>query len=120
MVRQVWFNLEADLIKNQDARVKMNIPWVCYLPYDTTHAFNYITTMLTQVYLSVVCAFGYVTFDNLCVVLVLHLCGQLGLVQTWLRHLNKCPNPNDFWSRLRHIVNKHQQLIQYVPITHSI
>lgn len=57
--------MEADLINNPDPRVKTNIVWYSYVPYDTTTSRNYILTIAVQLYVSIFAAYGYGTSDNL-------------------------------------------------------
>lgn len=92
--------------------------WVSYFPYDI-HATKmlFVLHWTLQAYASIVGATIYVAFDCYCCFLILHLTGQLTILQIDLRNIhlkykNKNYNTNNLQSKLKKIVKRHHELIQ--------
>ncbi|THK33244.1 putative odorant receptor 85e [Diachasma alloeum] len=113
IVVQKWYNLEAQQIQDPDPRLVTNLFWIVWLPYDTTNGINYAVSFVLQLYSSVYAALFYFIFDSFIVMLVLHLCGQLGGLQVSLRHLHETDvHKVTFQTKLRNIVRKHEKLVR--------
>ncbi|XP_063978374.1 odorant receptor 4-like [Diachasmimorpha longicaudata] len=113
IIVQKLYNLEAQQIPNPDPRLVTNLFWIVWLPYDTTNRINYAVSFVLQLYSSVYAALFYFIFDSFIVMLVLHLCGQLGELQISLRHLHETDDQGiTFQTKLRMIVRKHDKLVR--------
>ncbi|XP_044009215.1 odorant receptor 13a-like [Aphidius gifuensis] len=115
---QRYSNIEIDDSVERHPRLAEDMFWVSYFPYDI-HATKIIFALhwTLQAYASVVGATIYVAFDCYCCFLILHLTGQLTILQIDLRNIHlkyksKNYNTNNLQSKLKKIVKRHHELIQ--------
>ncbi|XP_011301212.1 odorant receptor 13a-like [Fopius arisanus] len=113
IVVQKLYNLEAQHIPNPDPRLVTDLFWIVWLPYNTTNPISYAVSFVLQLYSSVYAALFYFIFDSFIVMIVLHLCGQLGDLQISLQHLHENDiHKSTFQVRLKRIVQKHEKLVR--------
>lgn len=83
--------------------------WVVFLLYDTSNKINFIVTWLLQLYASAVGAVVYVSFDTLIIIIVLHICAQLKIIQLRIKKLYDSDDINITMELIEN-VKKHIQL----------
>ncbi|KAI4487562.1 hypothetical protein M0804_005711 [Polistes exclamans] len=87
-------------------------------PYDTKKSPYFEITWMGQFMGTVLTAICYSCFDTFLAVFVLHLCGQLSVLQLNLKELSNLAKRDItlFQSRLGFIVNRHEQLYKFAII----
>ncbi|XP_044006059.1 uncharacterized protein LOC122851074 [Aphidius gifuensis] len=112
---QTWYNLESKQIIDPDPRLTTNLIWVVFLLYDTSSRINFIVTWLLQLYASAIGAVVYVSFDTLIIIIVLHICAQLKIIQLRIKKLydNEYSKNIDITMKLIENVKKHIQLNRF-------
>ncbi|XP_011301054.1 odorant receptor 22c-like [Fopius arisanus] len=109
-----FYHLDSLYIKNPDPRLSLNFFWVTYLPFSTENTISYVTVLSLQLLASLMAGF-YFIFDGFVVMLILHVCGQLQLIQISLQHLvDNLPLIRDLRVTLRKIMEHHQRMHRFV------
>lgn len=102
--------MERVLIIDPDPRLNLQLFWVSYFPFaNSNHNIIYTIVMTLQMYGTASAAVSYACFDMLIWLLIIQLCGQCKIVQKSLKNL---AIGQDYWSNLRTIVKKHQEIIK--------
>ncbi|THK33247.1 odorant receptor 22c-like [Diachasma alloeum] len=82
------YHLDSLYLKNPDPRLSLDFFWVSYFPFSTKNIIIYILVMSLQFFASAITGF-YFIFDGFVVMLILHICGQLELIQISLKYLDE-------------------------------
>ncbi|XP_063978371.1 uncharacterized protein LOC135163105 isoform X2 [Diachasmimorpha longicaudata] len=82
------YHLDSLYIKNPDPRLSLDFFWVSYFPFSTKTTMTYMLVLSLQFYASAITGFFFI-FDGFIVMLILHVCGQLELIQISLKNLNE-------------------------------
>ncbi|XP_011301057.1 odorant receptor 22c-like [Fopius arisanus] len=110
------YQLDSFYIKNPDPRLSINFFFVAYLPFNSTPIITYMTVLSAQFYVSVISTGIHLVLDSFVVMLVLHTCGQLGVLQESLALLCACGNDKsdfgtgNFRRAFQKIFIKHQAI----------
>lgn len=92
--------------------------WLSYVPYNVhTTKTIFVIHWIVQWYASITGVVYYLAFDCFCVFLILHLVGQLTILQVKLRNIDTHKN---VLSKLKYIVKRHQELIRFVNISNNL
>nr|WHS04435.1 odorant receptor 32 [Psyttalia incisi] len=110
------YHLDSIYIKNPDPRLSVDFFFVAYIPFDTTDIVTYGTIFALQLYVSVMSTGIHLILDSFVVMLILHICGQLELIQLSVMQLGEhvTQDGTSFQVVLRRIVKRHQFICQFV------
>ncbi|XP_063978369.1 odorant receptor 4-like isoform X2 [Diachasmimorpha longicaudata] len=109
------YHLDSLYIKNPDSRLSLDFFWVTYLPFSTEDFIPYITVFVLQLCASSISGF-YFIFDSFVVMLILHVCGQLKLIQISLKHLGESltlTEGRNLRMTLGNIMEQHQRACRF-------
>ncbi|XP_011495925.1 PREDICTED: odorant receptor 22c-like [Ceratosolen solmsi marchali] len=103
LIRQLHFT------KNFNSTVTINydLPYRIHILYKVTNIKRYIITYISQIPLLFIIIFTQTSMDCLTLSIILHLCGQLGVLSIRINNLNVMNEMKEF----RQIIQRHQELI---------
>ncbi|THK33250.1 odorant receptor 4 [Diachasma alloeum] len=110
------YHLDSFYIKNPDPRLSTNFFFVAYLPFNTTSIITYMMILSIQFYISVISTGIHLILDSFIMMLVLHICGQLQVVQESLTQLVKGIlgfEKLSFQVAFRAVLMKHQAVCRF-------
>ncbi|THK33249.1 odorant receptor 4 [Diachasma alloeum] len=115
VVAMKLYHLDSLYIKNPDPRLSVDFFFVAYLPFDATHIISYTTVFALQLYVSVISTIINLNLDSFVMMLILHICGEMEVVEVLLSHLGDgIEDRRGVQLELKRIVRKHQMVCQYV------
>ncbi|XP_063977355.1 uncharacterized protein LOC135162634 [Diachasmimorpha longicaudata] len=110
------YHLDSLYIKNPDSRLSLDLLFASYFPFSTKAIIPYVLVLSLQFLAAAMTSF-YFIFDGFVVMLILHICGQLELIQISLRNLKKSPTLTEgknLQMTLGNILKQHQRVIRFV------
>ncbi|XP_063978366.1 odorant receptor 22c-like isoform X2 [Diachasmimorpha longicaudata] len=109
------YHLDSLYIKKPDPRLSLDFFWVSYLPFSTETMMPYVLVLSLQFLASAITGF-YFIFDGFVVMLILHICGQLKLIQISLKNLKDTltrTKGKNLQMTLGSIMEQHQRVIRF-------